>query len=102
MPELLWLVADVPAILLCLVGLVLAQSKLLPRGGASVLATIGFALLLIDAVAQIGLQIYLARRPASDAIGTIVLWTMAQRVLFLGAMIFLTCANFAGRPRSAS
>lgn len=93
---------EAPMILLSLVGLILARSRLLPRGSASVLATLGFALLLLHAVAQLGLQMYLARNAAQDVIGTITILSTAQWILGFAAFICLSCAIFAGRARIES
>ena len=93
---------EAPMILLPLVGLVRAQSKLLPRGSASVLATFGFLLLLLYAVAQLGFQVYLARNSAAEVIGIITASGIAARILFLAALICLSCAIFASRARIES
>lgn len=90
---------ETPMILLPLVGLILARSKLLPRGSASVLATVGFVLLLLHTASQLAFQIYLIRRSAESIIGTLAAFSMAQRALFVAAMICLTCAIFVGRRR---
>lgn len=86
-------------ILLPVVGLILARSKLLPRGGASVLATMGFALLLLHALSQLGFQLYLTRNAAQDVIGVIAVLSMALRIVFLAALVCLSCAIFVGRAR---
>lgn len=101
---LLWpmIAIEAPMILLPLVGLILARSRLLPRGSASVLATLGFLLLLLHSVSQLGLQIYLARNAAQDVIGSIAVFGLVQRILGLAALICLTCAIFAGRARTES
>lgn len=87
-------------ILLPLAGLILARSKLLPRGSASALATIGFVLLLLNSVAQLGFQIYLTRNSARNVIGIITVFGVAQRVLGLTALICLSCSIFTGRSRN--
>jgi hypothetical protein len=98
---LLWPIVAVqaPTILLPFVGLILARSKLLPRGSASVLATLGFALLLLHAVGQLGLQIYLARDSARDVLAVLTVVSTAQRVLGFAALICLCGAIFAGRAK---
>lgn len=95
----LWPMIEAPMILLPIVGLILARSKLLPRGSASVLATVGFALLLLHTASQLAFQIYVARPAAQTAIGTVAVFGLAQRALFAAALICLGCAIFAGRAR---
>jgi hypothetical protein len=93
---------EAPMILLPVVGLILARSKLLPRGSASLLATLGFVLLLVHAASQLAFQLYLARNSAQDIIGFITVWSTVLRALFLAALICLSCAIFVGRPRIES
>ena len=90
---------EAPMILLPVVGLILARSKLMPRGSASLLATLGFVLLFLHAASQLAFQVYLARNSAEDVIGFIGVWSSVLRALFLAALICLSCAIFVGRPR---
>lgn len=98
---LLWpsIATEAPTILLPLVGLILARSKLLPRGSASALATVGFVLLLVHSASQLTFQIYLARHAAESVLGWLAAFSLAQRILFVAALICLTCAIFVGRRR---
>lgn len=93
---------QMPLILLPLVGLILARSKLLPRGNASTLATLGFAVLLVHAVVQLGFQIYLMRHSAREVLDTIAVWSIGGQILFLAGLICLSCAIFVGRTRIES
>jgi hypothetical protein len=93
---------QMPLILLTLVGLILARSRLLPSGSASVLATLGFAVLLVHAVVQLGFQIYLMHHSARDMLDILAAWSIGGQVLSLAGLICLSCAIFAGRRRIES
>ena len=59
-------------------------------------------MLLLHTVSQLVFQVYSTRHSAQSALGLIAAFGVAQRVLFVGALVCLTCAIFVGRAKTES